>query len=65
MAVNRKGHFLSPSKQAKKFATQLKQKSKNGKPLTDVQAGYRMGYLAARKDSAEVYKYKQSHPKNS
>lgn len=60
MAVNREGKFLSPSKQAKKFATQLRNKSKNGKPLTDAQAGYRMGYLAARKDSAEIYKYNKS-----
>lgn len=63
MAVNRKGHFLSPSKQAKKFATQLKNKSKNGKPLTDVEAGYRMGYLAARKDSADIYNYNRYQSK--
>lgn len=57
--VNRKGRIINPSKQAKKFATQLKRKKKNGRPLTDVQAGYRMGYLSARQDSADMYNFKK------
>lgn len=55
MAVNRNGRLVNPNKQAKKFATQLKNHSKNGKPLTDVEAGYRMGYLACRRDEADIY----------
>lgn len=59
MSVNRKGRLVNPNKQAKKFATQLKKREKNGQPLTDVQAGYRMGYLGCRRDEADIYNAKK------
>lgn len=61
--LNRKNKLVNPNKQAKKFATQLKNKSKNGKPLTDVEAGYRMGYLACRRDEADIYNQKRYNAK--
>lgn len=67
----RKGVYLNPSQKGAKFATELKNKCKItnagevklGKDndvilLTDTEKAYRSGYLAAQKDSASLYNFK-------
>lgn len=54
-----------PSKRAKKYAADRKAKvhtkgPKEGKPLTDYEAGIRSGYLQAQSDNAGIYKYKKA-----
>lgn len=54
-----------PSKRAKGYAEERKVKvhkwgEKEGKPLTDYEAGLRSGYLQAQSDHAGLYKYKKA-----
>ena len=72
---NKKITLLNPAEKGKKYAKELKnkkhylnangfrslKKSDDGKEikLTKAEASYRMGYLAARKDSANAYKAKK------
>ena len=54
-----------PSKRAKGYATDRKAKvhtygPKEGKPLTDFEAGMRSGYLQCQGDHAGIYKYKKA-----
>lgn len=53
-----------PSKRAKDYASERKNKvhehgAKEGKQLTDYEAGLRSGYLQAQSDHAGLYKYKR------
>lgn len=54
-----------PSKRAKDYASERKNKvhqhgPKEGKELTDYEAGLRSGYLQAQSDHAGLYKYKKA-----
>lgn len=54
-----------PSKRAKGYAEERKAKvhqhgEKEGKQLTDYEAGLRSGYLQAQSDHAGLYKYKKA-----
>lgn len=54
-----------PSKRAKGYAEERKAKvhkwgEKEGKQLTDFEAGIRSGYLQAQSDHAGLYKYKKA-----
>ena len=54
-----------PSKRAKNYAEERKSKvhhhgPKEGKQLTDYEAGIRSGYLQAQTDHAGLYKYKKA-----
>ena len=54
-----------PSKRAKGYAEDRKAKvhtygPKEGKELTDYEAGMRSGYLQAQSDHAGIYKYKKA-----
>ncbi|MCL2061168.1 MAG: hypothetical protein FWH03_00890 [Firmicutes bacterium] len=54
--------WSNPNKRAKKYAEDRKAKvhtkgPKEGKPLTDYEAGMRSGYLQCRTDSASMFKY--------
>ena len=54
--------WLIPNKRAKNFADERKAKvhqrgAKEGKKLTDYEAGIRSGYLLCQSDHAGVYKY--------
>lgn len=45
-----------------RYARELKNRKKdNGKELTPVQAGFRMGVLKEAKQQADIYKYKKAH----
>ena len=60
-----KRRWSVPSKRAKGYATDRKAKvhtygPKEGKPLTDYEAGIRSGYLHAQSDHAGMYKYKKA-----
>ena len=60
-----KRRWSVPSKRAKGYATDRKAKvhtygPKEGKPLTDYEAGIRSGYLQAQSDHAGMYKYKKA-----
>ena len=71
MAKNNQGNskynrrrWSIPSKRAKGYATDRKAKvhtygPKEGKPLTDYEAGMRSGYLQAQSDHAGLFKYKK------
>ncbi len=64
---------LNPARKAKKYAYELKNNIRvtnnnviktdkvtgEALPMTDKQKAYRIGYLAARKDNARCYTYKQ------
>lgn len=61
---NRRRWFV-PSKRAKGYAEDRRAKvhtygPKEGKPLTDYEAGMRSGYLQAQSDHAGIYKYKKA-----
>ena len=61
----RDGRWSVPSKRAKGYAADRKAKvhtygPKEGKELTDYEAGIRSGYLQAQSDSAGLYKYKKA-----
>ena len=54
-----------PSKRAKNYAEERKSKvhqrgPKEGKELTDYEAGIRSGYLQAQSDHAGIFKYKKA-----
>ena len=57
--------WFVPSKRAKNYAEERKAKvhqrgNKEGKPLSDYEAGMRSGYLQCQSDHAGVYKYKKA-----
>ena len=61
----RDGRWSVPSKRAKGYAADRKAKvhtygPKEGKELTDYEAGIRSGYLQAQSDHAGIYKYKKA-----
>ena len=63
--MEREFRWKNPNKRAQKYAADRKAKvhtmgPKEGKPLTDYEAGIRSGYLQCRTDSASTYKYKQA-----
>lgn len=60
-----KRRWALPNKRAKGYAADRKAKvhtygPKEGKELTDYEAGIRSGYLQAQSDSAGLYKYKKA-----
>ena len=60
-----KRRWTIPSKRAKSYAEDRKAKvhtygPKEGKELTDYEAGIRSGYLQAQSDHARMYKYKKA-----
>ncbi len=60
---NKERRWAIPSKRAESFADERRAKvhkhgEKEGKPLTDYEAGLRSGYLMCRSDQAGLYKYK-------
>ena len=61
----RDGRWSLPNKRAKGYAADRKARvhtygPKEGKELTDFEAGIRSGYLQAQSDSAGLYKYKKA-----
>ena len=57
--------WLVPNKRAKNYAEERKAKvhqrgQKEGKELTDFEAGIRSGYLQAQSDHAGIFKYKKA-----
>lgn len=68
--------LLNPHEKGKKYAEEIKNKfaithdgemkrdqNNNAIMLSDTQLAYRSGYLAARKDEANIYKWKQKKSK--
>jgi len=60
----KKRRWSVPSRRAKKYVADRKAKvhtmgPKEGKPLTDFEAGIRSGYLQCQNDHAGIYKYKK------
>lgn len=65
MAKYDERRWTVPSKRAKSYAEERKAKvhqhgPKEGKELTDYEAGMRSGYLQAQSDHAGMYKYKKA-----
>ena len=65
MPKNNERRWSVPSKRAKSYAEERKAKvhqhgEKEGKQLTDYEAGLRSGYLQAQSDHAGLYKYKKA-----
>ena len=65
MPKNNERRWSVPSKRAKSYAEERKEKvhkhgDKEGKELTDYEAGLRSGYLQAQSDHAGLYKYKKA-----
>ena len=61
----RERRWLVPNKRAKSFAEERKNKvhmhgEKDGKELTDFEAGLRSGYLMCQSDHAGLFKYKDA-----
>ena len=61
----RERRWLVPNKRAKSFADERKNKvhmhgEKEGKELTDFEAGLRSGYLMCQSDHAGLFKYKDA-----
>lgn len=61
----KKRRWSVPSKRAKGYAEERKAKvhkwgQKEGKELTDYEAGIRSGYLQCQGDHAGIYKYKKA-----
>ena len=57
--------WFKPNKRAESYAQERKPKvhqrgEKEGKPLTDFEAGLRSGYLQCQSDHAGLYKYKKA-----
>ena len=57
--------WLTPNKRAGRYAEERKAKvhthgAKEGKELTDFEAGIRSGYLQCQSDHAGLYKYKKA-----
>lgn len=64
MAEKKKRRWAIPSKRAKGYAEERKSKvhhhgPKEGKELTDYEAGLRSGYLQCQYDHAGIYNYKK------
>lgn len=62
---NNERRWSVPSKRAKGYAEERKAKvhkhgEKEGKQLTDYEAGLRSGYLQAQSDHAGLFKYKKA-----
>ena len=62
--ANRERRWSVPKKRAASYASERKEKvhqhgPKEGKELTDYEAGLRSGYLQAQSDHAGIYKYKK------
>ena len=60
-----KRRWQVPTKRAKKYVADRKAKvhtmgPKEGRPLTDYEAGLRSGYLQCQGDHASLYKYKKA-----
>lgn len=65
MAKNDERRWTVPSKRAKNYAEERKAKvhqhgPKEGRELTDYEAGMRSGYLQCQSDHAGTYKYKKA-----
>ena len=63
--ANRERRWFTPNKRAKSYAEERKSKvhqhgQKEGKELTDYEAGMRSGYLQCQSDHAGLYKYKDA-----
>lgn len=63
--ANRERRWSVPKKRAASYASERKEKvhqhgPKEGKELTDYEAGLRSGYLQAQSDHAGIYKYKKA-----
>ena len=63
MARENESRWLIPNRRAKGYAEERKSKAhqrgqKEGKELTDYEAGLRSGYLQCQSDHAGLYKYK-------
>ena len=61
----RERRWFKPNKRAESYAQERKAKvhqrgEKEGKPLTDFEAGLRSGYLQCQSDHAGLYKYKKA-----
>lgn len=57
--------WVVPNRRAKKFAEERRSKvhhdgPKEGKELTDYEAGHRSGYLQCQSDHAGLFKYKKA-----
>jgi hypothetical protein len=57
--------WMNPNRRAKSYASERKVKvhehgQKEGKSLTDYEAGLRSGYLQCQSDHAGIYKYKKA-----
>lgn len=62
---NSERRWSVPNKRAKSYAEERRAKvhqhgQKEGKPLSDYEAGMRSGYLQCQSDHAGIYKYKQA-----
>lgn len=62
---NKERRWSVPSKRAKGYAEERKAKvhkwgQKEGKELTDYEAGIRSGYLQCQSDHSGIYKYKKA-----
>lgn len=62
---SRERRWLVPNKRAKSYAEERKAKvhqrgAKEGKELTDYEAGLRSGYLQCQSDHAGLYRYKKA-----
>ena len=63
--ANRERRWFTPNKRAKSYAEERKAKvhqrgAKEGKELTDYEAGIRSGYLQCQSDHAGFYKFKKA-----
>ena len=62
---DRDGRWTTPSKRAKGYAADRKARvhtygPKEGKPLTDFEAGMRSGYLQCQTDHSGIFKFKKA-----
>jgi hypothetical protein len=65
MAKNNERRWFVPNKRAESYANERKSKvhqrgPKEGKELTDYEAGMRSGYLQCQSDHAGLYRYKSA-----
>lgn len=65
MAKNNERRWSVPNKRARSYADERKARvhqhgSKEGRELTDYEAGMRSGYLQCQSDHAGLYKYKKA-----
>ena len=65
MANNNQRRWTVPNKRAESYAKERKARvhqhgSKEGRELTDYEAGMRSGYLQCQSDHAGLYKYKKA-----